>query len=121
MLLRKILVVEDCVASRILIKEILEPLNVTIIETGYAEEAIYIFNRDHREIALVLLDLRLPNWDGCKLLKQFRKTNPLVPAIAVSALRSIELAEMSKAAGFNGWMEKPFDLNEFVEMVKSYL
>lgn len=118
---RIILIVEDNEAARILIKEILEHLNVTFIETGWAEEAISLFYTYNTEIALVLIDLRLPNWDGCELLKQFRKINPMVPAIAVSALRPIELAARAKLAGFEGWMEKPFDIEEFLKLVSSYL
>ena len=119
--LHKILVVEDNEASRILIKEILEPLSVIIIETSWAEEAIELFKIYNTEIAMVLLDLRLPNWDGGEVLKQFRSINPNVPAIAVSALRPIELAARAKAAGFEGWMEKPMDIERFMEMVREYL
>lgn len=118
---RKILVVEDNEAARILIKEILEQLNVTFIGTGWAEEAIELFKTYNLEIALVLIDLRLPKWDGGELLKQLRAINPNVPAIAISALRPIELAARAKLAGFERWMEKPFDLDEFVDMVKAFL
>jgi CheY-like chemotaxis protein len=89
---QKLLVVEDNEAARILIKEILGNINVTIIETGCAEEAICLFKKFNHEIVLVLLDMRLPNWDGCELLKQLRNINPLVPAISMSALTPIELA-----------------------------
>jgi CheY-like chemotaxis protein len=118
---RKILIVEDNEAARILIKETLEHLNVTIIETGWAEEAMELFKAYNMEITLVLLDLRLPNWDGCELLHQLKNINPNVPAIAISALRPIELAARAKAAGFEGWMEKPFDIDRFVDMVRAYL
>lgn len=121
MLKRKILIVEDNEATQILIQEILEHLDVELIITGWAEEAIRLFEIHNNEIALVVLDLKLPNWDGGELLKQLRIIKPNVPAIAVSALRAIELAERAKAARFNRWMEKPFGLDEFVDMVKPYL
>ena len=119
--LHKILIVEDNVAAQILVKEILEVLEVTIVVTGLAEEAIDLFKVYNTEIALVIIDLKLPNWDGGELLKQLRRINTNIPAIAVSASRPTELAAKAKAAGFNGWMEKPFDLDEFVEMVSTYL
>src|ERR1035437_3062507 len=96
---QKLLIVEDNEASRILIKEILESSNVTFIETGWAEEAIELFKIYNMEIALILIDLRLPNWDGGELLKQLRRINPCVPAIAISALRPIELETKAKLAG----------------------
>jgi DNA-binding NtrC family response regulator len=117
----KVLIVDDNEASRILVIEILVNLNLTIIETGYAEEAICFFNKYNREIALVLIDIRLPGWDGCELLKQFRIINPFIPAIAISALRPLELAAKSKTAGFNEWMSKPFDIDEFIKMVSTYV
>jgi len=118
---RKILIVEDNEATRILIKEVLEHLNVTIIESGCVEEALNLFKTYSNEIALVLLDLRLPGCDGCELLKQFRQINSSVPSIAISALSPAELAAKSKAAGFNEYMSKPFDIDEFNRIVSSYL
>jgi CheY-like chemotaxis protein len=115
------LIVEDDEASRILAKDVLECLNVTIIETGYAEEALSLFKKHNSEFALVLLDLTLPRWDGCELLKQFREINPLIPAIAVSALRPFELNAKCRVAGFDNWMSKPIDIDLFLEIVKAYV
>ncbi|HEY4786834.1 MAG TPA: response regulator [Bacteroidales bacterium] len=119
--LHKILIVEDNEATQILIQEILEYLDVELIITGRAEEAIRLYESHYKEIVLVLLDLRLPNCNGRDLLKNLRAINPDVVAIAVSALRLAELATEAKVAGFNDWIEKPFDLDEFVKMVKRYL
>jgi CheY-like chemotaxis protein len=118
---QKLLIIDDDDATRLLITEIFEETNVTIIECESGKKAISLFKQHCDDIVLVLLDIRLPGCSGWELLKLFRKEKPLVPAIAISATAPSELAHNCKAAGFNAFVSKPFDMNEFVETVNEYL
>lgn len=118
---KKILIVEDNETSQILMQEVLAYLDVALIVTGKAEKAISLFESHHEAIVLVLLDLRLPKCNGCELLRKLRAIKPDVPAVAISALQPVEITKVLEHAGFNGWMEKPFDIDRFAEMVKSFL
>jgi CheY-like chemotaxis protein len=119
--MRKILIVDDDKASRILITEILEGANVVIIECGCDKEAISLFEQYYDDIELVLMDIKLPGCDGWELLKQFRKVKPSIKAIAISAMFPSELACGSRAAGFNAYISKPFCIDDFSELINSYI
>lgn len=116
----KILLIEDDLASRLLVSEILEGVNITTIECDCGKEAIAIFTKHSDEIALILLDIKLPGMDGWELYDQLRKVNPEIPIIAVSATLPEELAVNCRRKGFNNYISKPFDINELLEMVTSF-
>ena len=90
---RKLLLIDDDEPARLLIRDILEGANVTIIECGCGNEALDLFKKYAWELDLVLLDIRLPDCNGWELLKQFKLVNPLVPFVAISATSPAELAE----------------------------
>jgi len=118
---RKILLVDDDYANQILINELLEHLDVNIIECNCGKEAMEGFKQYTNDIALVLLDIKLPDCKGWDLCKQLRLVNDRMPIIAMSALQPSELARHYKAAGFTTYISKPFDMVEFVEMVSAYV
>ena len=117
----KLFLVDDDPSSRLLITEILEGANVNIIECGCGKEAISLFREHREEIVLVLLDIKLSDCSGWELLHLFRLEKPDVPAIAISAISPSELSYQHKAAGFNGYLSKPFDMDEFLVRVRPYL
>jgi CheY-like chemotaxis protein len=118
---RKLLIIDDDEATRLLITEILEGTKVSIMETGCGMEARNLFKEYSFEIDLVLLDIKLPDYNGWELLKQFRQENPLVPVIALSAILPTELAKKCESTGFDGYFSKPFDIVEFKEFVGMFL
>jgi CheY-like chemotaxis protein len=117
----KSLLIDDDPSSRLLITEILEGANVNIIECGCGNEAISLFRLHRVEIVLVLLDIKLSDCSGWELLHLFRLEKPEVPAIAISAIPPTELSFQHKTAGFNAYLSKPFDMDEFLTLVRPYL
>ncbi len=70
---------------------------------------------------LVLLDLWMPVLSGDQVLRNLRK-NPLtkdLPVIIISASR--EGQQIAKDAGATGFIAKPFDFDELMNMVNSYI
>lgn len=116
-----LLVVDDDDASRVLIKAILERKNITILESRNGNDALSTFRKYSKEIFLVLLDIQLPDCNGDKMVSLFRQEDASVPIVALSALTPQELTPKAKLAGFDGWMSKPFNIDEFVGMVTSYM
>jgi two-component system cell cycle response regulator DivK len=69
---------------------------------------------------LVLLDVGSPGEDGFALCRRLRATPRLrrVPVVAVGALGARERA---RAAGCDGYLAKPFDLDELLAAVRRWL
>ncbi len=69
---------------------------------------------------LLLLDIWMSGTDGrdvCKQLKQKEGTKG-IPVIMVSASKDIEISAIE--AGANGFLCKPFEMNELIEKIESY-
>ncbi len=63
---------------------------------------------------LVITDIRMPHMDGTALLKAIRNVAPNVPIIALSGyVEPEDVAEF----GFDGFVKKPFKLDEFRSIV----
>jgi two-component system cell cycle response regulator DivK len=73
---------------------------------------------------LVLLDVGSPGEDGFALCRRLRATPRLrrVPVVAVGALGARdEVQERARPAGCDGYLAKPFDLDELLAAVRRWL
>ena len=119
---KKILVIEDDKDIRDTIVYILEEENYEVISSEDSKilKSLDIYNPD-----LILLDNWLTDWksdaNGQQLSKDL-KSNPdtsHIPVIIISAVSNIK--EIAEAGQANGYLRKPFDLAELVEIVKLHL
>lgn len=124
---KRILIVEDQPYNQVLVSEVLE------LE-GYAVELICdggtMLNTIHSHLVtaqslpdLILLDIQLPQVDGFEIIRQL-KANPLwqsVPTIAVTAMAMPGDRDRCLAAGADGYLSKPLDLDRLIKTVRSLL
>ncbi len=71
----------------------------------------------HTAYLSMLLDLHMPELDGYDLARQLRDIQPGVPIIALSADDSAETLEKVYAAGFRGFLRKPFLPQQLVHLL----
>jgi DNA-binding response OmpR family regulator len=117
----RILVVEDdC-----LIREVLE---MALLGEGYVVEtvgdgisAIEYLSTETPD--LVVLDLALPLVDGFQVCQVIRRQSATtsVPVLVVSALASSSAIRAAYRAGADAYLDKPFDLSEFLANVQALL
>jgi len=69
---------------------------------------VEIFRRRAAEIDLVILDLVMPRLTGEAALGQMRQIAPVVPAILISGYDESGRIREIVAAGFGGFLQKPF-------------
>lgn len=115
----KILVVDDEIRMRKLVRDFLVKKDYIVLEAGDGEEALEIFYK-HNDISLVLLDVMMPKLDGFSALKEIRKVSK-VPVIILTAkgdeadeLRGFEL-------GVDEYISKPFSPKILVARVDALL
>ncbi len=113
-----VLVVDDEQLIRWSLAERLKSDGLTVIEAGTAQEALDQFGP---ETDLVLLDYRLPDADGLRVLKQMKSTQPDVPIILLTAFSSIETAVEAMKQGAYHYANKPFNLDEIALVVAKAL
>ena len=117
---KKVLVVDDNVMNRMVATLILKELKVVISEVGDGEEAVnYLKNN---ECDLVLMDLQMPVLNGYDATKKIRKKLKLkVPIIALTANVIEGEKEKCFKVGMNDYLSKPFDEEQFIQIVSNWL
>ena len=112
-----VLVVEDNERNRKLARTILEFRGFEVIECEDGAPSLALAKK-HRPV-LVLMDIQMPVMDGLTALKHLRADpeTAAIPVLAVTASVTAGEREKVEAAGFNGYLGKPIDINAFNEMV----
>ena len=104
----RILVVEDHDDVRESMSVMLEQLGAEVVTARDGAEALAATS-DGR-IDVVLCDIRMPQMDGFEFLLELQRSHGTCPpVIAVSALTRAEDHQRTRAAGFAGHVDKPFD------------
>ena len=118
---RPILIVEDDHSVAQLLLDLLETLNYKAYSVNSVGEAMrYIAQNLPRA---VLLDLRMPDYDGievCKMLRDDMHTRNL-PIFVLSGESDPNKIQAVLDAGADVFMGKPVGLNELVEALKKYV
>ncbi len=71
--------------------------------------------------AVMLSDIRLPDDDGIRFLRQLKQTQPNLPVILMTAHADLQTAVQSFDAGAFEFVAKPFDLDELQALVQKAL
>lgn len=113
-----ILIIEDNVLNRKLVRDVLQAKGYRTLESETAEEGVRLA-REHLP-ALVLMDIQLPGMNGIEALGQLRAdpSTQAIPVIAVTASAMTQNRQQIMAAGFDGYQPKPINVAAFLEAVR---
>jgi DNA-binding response OmpR family regulator len=118
---KKILVVDDEVDLVKTIQFSLELEGYKVLVSYNGEDALTQARKENPD--LILLDIMLPKLDGyrvCRLLK-FDEQYKHIPILMMTAKTQEKDKLMGKETGANEYITKPFDMEELMEKVKTYL
>ena len=116
---KKILIVEDDIKMRELLKEILGPLKYQILEAGDGEEALDLLK--NQAVDLIITDRAMPIMGGLEFLKKLREDNKTVPVLMLSAYGDEELWASAVGLGIEDYIVKPFLAEDVLKIVKGKL
>lgn len=115
-----ILVVDDEIGIRELLREVLEDSGYQVTMASNAAEADRRWRVEHPD--LVLLDLSLPDRDGLALIKSWAVDSRLPsPVIMLSGFASIDSAVEATRLGAQDFLEKPIALQRLLPAVRRAL
>lgn len=120
--MKKILIVEDNVPHRRMLKELLENENYEVIEAANGEEGYLSYNKDFCD--LVITDIDMPIKNGHNLIEDLLAENPDVKIIAISGkgfLKGEHFLSIAKGLGAKKIIKKPMKSNELINAMKRLL
>lgn len=115
----KILVVDDESRMRKLVKDFLIRNNYDVIEAENGEQAVDIFF-EHKEIALIILDVMMPKMDGYQVCREIRQYSK-VPIIMLTAKSDERDELLGFELGVDEYISKPFSPKILVARVEAVL
>lgn len=114
-----VLVAEDITANQVLIKLMLERLNlqVTIAEDG--KKAVY--EAQNRNFDLILMDVQMPVMSGHEATVKLRQSGCNTPIIALTAHALQEDIDKCLNCGCNAYLSKPIEFNKMIDTLSQFL
>lgn len=118
---KTILIVDDVMANREMLADLLRAIGFAIEEAGNGKEAL-----EQVELMppdLVLMDIMMPVMDGLEATRLLRgdPKHSEVPIIAISASATAEDQHESMVAGASAFMTKPIDQDSLLMQIANFL
>ena len=116
-----ILTVDDSKSLRQTVSFTLRRAGYEVIEAVDGEDGIA--KAMAHPVALILADQHMPNMDGLTMIRALRERPQYsrVPILMLTTESSDEMKRQGRAAGATGWIVKPFDPDQLLEVVKKVI
>ena len=102
-------------------RDLLQAMGYRVITARDGEEAVEIYRGRSDEIDLVLLDIVMPRMGGGQAFDRIKAVNPAAKVLLLSGYSIDGEATKILSRGCNGFIQKPFNLEQLSRSVKSVL
>lgn len=111
----KVLVVDDSLSARALLKHILSLLRFNVLTACNGKEALDVL-KEHPDIRLLLADYYMPEMDGFALTREIRKQfgKDKLAILGISASDNDQVSAQFLKNGANDFITKPFSYEEML-------
>ncbi|HEX7045108.1 MAG TPA: response regulator [Burkholderiales bacterium] len=113
--------VDDTASMRQMISFTLGSAGYEVIEAADGAEALKL--AQGRKVDLVIADVNMPNMDGITLVKSLRAMEQykFTPILMLTTESQAGKRDEGKSAGATGWIVKPFNPEQLVNVVRKVL
>jgi len=120
---RKILIVDDEEDIVNLTEKFLQLENYETLTCSSGSEALQIVEEKHEDIALVLLDIMMPNLNGYEVLKSIKSNEKFKHILVVlfTVKNFFKDIKKGKELGADGYLVKAVSGNEIINYIKNLL
>jgi len=117
--LSKILIADDNEHNRYIARFLLEDAGHEVNQVENGEQAVdavidVIYD-------LILMDIQMPGMDGIEATRRIKGAGVATPVVALTAKAMRGDREAILAAGCDGYISKPFEVDAFVSEVERYI
>lgn len=113
-----ILAIDDSRTIRALVTQTLSDAGFEVVTAEDGEDGVSAFHGDRFDA--VITDINMPRLDGFGVIERIRSgdTNRKVPILVLTTESSTEFKHRARALGATGWIVKPFDDQQLVDVLK---
>ena len=116
----KVLVVDDSETVRVMVRNILQQMDISVLEAADGEEALQFLKGEHG-IQFILLDWEMPVMDGMEFLLKVRNERLAESTKIIMLTTYTKRLNILKAidAGADEYIMKPFTSDIIIEKMQS--
>jgi PAS domain S-box-containing protein len=118
----RVLLAEDNTINILVMTKLLRRWEVEYEIAKNGQEVLDIYAK--KDFDIILMDLQMPVLDGYDTAKIIRKmddtSKSTIPIVPLTAFSEVEVREKTERYKMNGYLSKPFDVNELHELLKFY-
>ncbi|HKJ79134.1 MAG TPA: PAS domain S-box protein, partial [Prolixibacteraceae bacterium] len=111
-----VLIAEDDDTSRYHLELLLENKTKKMYFAKTGIEAVKLC-KENPDIDIILMDIKMPDMDGYESTQKIRSFNKTIPIVAQTAFALEGDREKAFEAGCNGYISKPLDANELLQIL----
>jgi len=116
-----VLLVDDEDFVRELGEQVLGRCGYKVLAAKTGKEALEIYRKEERNIALVILDLIMPEMSGRQCIRKLLKLNPALKILVASGYASDGTPREALDLGAKGFVSKPFNVAQLLQQVRQVL
>lgn len=117
---KKLLIIDDDARNIFALSAVLRAKGYDIISAPGAIEGLDILAKN-KDIGIVLIDMMMPEMDGYEAIPRIKELHTGLPVVAVTAQAMLGDKEKCLAAGADGYISKPIDIDKLVVILKEYI
>ena len=115
-----ILIAEDDDTSYMYLDLILRKNKYEVLRAMSGDEALNLLEK-HKDIALVLMDIKMPGLDGYEATRLIKRMYPDLPVIIQTAYALLGDREKSLEAGCDEYVSKPVNMVALLKLISSMI
>jgi two-component system cell cycle sensor histidine kinase/response regulator CckA len=117
----RIMIIDDEQRVHQVIGDTLLKAGFDVVSALDGRDGLRMFESEHQQLALVILDLTMPYMNGDEVYRCLRQVNTRVPVIITSGYSEEEISEQFIGKGIAGFLHKPVSPSGLLELVHQVL
>ncbi|MGB6127680.1 MAG: response regulator [Psychrilyobacter sp.] len=113
--MKKVLVIDDELSIRLLLREIIEDLYIEVSEAETAIVGLQMIEKQNFD--LIIMDIQMPQMNGLDAMRKLRELTD-APVFILTAFSHLEEVVENLGVEIQGFVEKPFDIDELAQKIK---
>ncbi len=121
---KQIVIIDDSPTVRASVEFAIKGLGFPIMHAENGSDAlqkIKTLKDKGDDTALLVCDINMPVMDGITFINEFRKGDKFTPIIVLTTESEEDKIKQGKEAGASGWIVKPFQPTDLVNVVQRFL
>lgn len=119
-----IMVIDDSPTIRVSVELALKQLGLLIKQAENGQDALEKIREikgEGGEIAMCISDINMPVLNGIDFIMEFRKVDKFTPVVVLTTEAEKDVIQKGKEAGASGWIIKPFQAEDLLNVVKRFV